>query len=105
MNDVERLQLRLGLKAGQDAELLAELLSSAEAAIMVRRFPFGYDAETEFPSRYADLKLRIALDLYNRIGAEGQMSHSENGIQRTYESSWISASLLNEIVPLVGVAK
>ncbi len=105
MTNIEKLQLRLRLSAGQDEDLLAELLSSAEAAIMARRFPFGYDDDTEMPEQYSDLQLRIAMDLYNKIGAEGQLSHSENGVQRTYESSWISESLLAEVVPKVGVAK
>lgn len=105
MTSIAKLQIRLGIDSDQETDLLQELLDSAESAIMARRFPFGYDAGTEFPERYRDLQIRIAMDMYNRIGAEGQMSHSENGVQRTYESSWISESLLNEIVPIVGVAK
>lgn len=57
----------------------------------------------ELESRYLDLQLRCALDLYNRIGAEGQVSHSENGISRVWGAEWISQELLNEVVPLVGV--
>lgn len=72
---------------------------------MTRRFPFGYGEDVKLPERYKDLQIRIAMDMYNRIGAEGQMSHSENGVQRTYESGWISESLLNEVVPMVGVCK
>lgn len=105
MTSIARLQIRLGIDSNQETDLLKELLDSAETAIMTRRFPFGYDDDAEFPDRYRDLQIRIAMDMYNRIGAEGQMSHSENGVQRTYESSWISESLLSEIVPIVGVAK
>lgn len=105
MTSIAKLQIRLGIDSDQETDLLKELLDSAEAAIMARRFPFGYDDDTEFPDRYRDLQIRIAIDMYNRIGAEGQMSHSENGVQRTYESSWISESLLSEIVPIVGVGK
>lgn len=105
MTDLEKLRVRIGLEAEQETDLLQELLESAESAIMNRRFPFGYDEETEFPERYGDLKIRIAVSMYNRIGAEGQTAHNENGVQRTYESGWIPESLLSEIVPLVGVAK
>lgn len=105
MTSIARLRLRLGLGEEQETDLLKELLNSAETAILTRRFPFGYDEDTELPERYEDLQIRIAMDMYNRMGAEGQMSHSENGVQRTYESSWISESLLNEIIPVVGVPK
>lgn len=33
------------------------------------------------------------VDVYAKVGAEGQKSHSENGVSRTYESSWISPSI------------
>ena len=102
---MRRLQIRLGLAQDAETEMLSELLSSAESAIMARRYPFGYSEDAELPTQYEDLQIRIAMDLYNRMGAEGQMSHSENGVQRTYESSWISESLLNEIVPMVGTGR
>lgn len=33
------------------------------------------------------------VDVYAKSGAEGQKSHSENGVSRTYDSSWISPSI------------
>lgn len=59
--------------------------------------------ETVLEPRYLDLQYRIAMDLFNKTGAEGEMSHSENGISRSYESSWISQQLLNEVTPFCGV--
>jgi len=59
--------------------------------------------ETYLEPRYLDLQYRIAMDLYNKTGAEGELSHSENGISRGYESSWISQQLLNEVTPFVGI--
>ena len=35
------------------------------------------------------------VEIYAKSGAEGQKSHSENGISRTYDSSWISPSIYN----------
>lgn len=34
------------------------------------------------------------VDVYSKAGAEGQIAHSENGISRTYDSSWISPKIL-----------
>ena len=58
--------------------------------------------ETYVEPRYEDLQYRIALDLYNKQGAEGEKQHNENGIGRTFESSWISAQLLAEVTPMAG---
>ena len=33
------------------------------------------------------------VEVYARAGAEGQINHSENGISRTYDGSWISPSI------------
>jgi len=85
-----------------DPVIVQDCLDSAYSAIMNRRFPFESWPSAIEP-RYEDLQVRIAIDLYNKIGAEGQLSHSENGISRTYESSWISEQLLSEVVPRCGV--
>lgn len=50
-------------------------------------------------NRYKNLQVRIAIELYNKQGVEGQTSHSENGISRSYSSSDISNDLLKQILP------
>ena len=51
-------------------------------------------------SQFADLQIEIATFLYNRLGAEGEISHSENGVSRNYENAHIPDSMLNTIIPL-----
>ena len=101
---IERLQLRTG---ETDTDLLNDLVETAKNAILSRRYPFQEwpteNGETYVEARYADLQFRIALDLYNKIGAEGEDRHAENGITREYESSWISQQLLQEVIPFAGV--
>ncbi len=102
MEQIEKLRIRLALD-GEELEkpLLEELLASAKSIIFERRFPFGnYPNEVE--DKYKDLQVRIAMDLYNKIGAEGELAHSENGVSRSYKSSWVSEDLLDEITPLCG---
>lgn len=101
MTILERLKLRTG---ETDEQLLSDCLDSARAAILARRFPYQEWPEA-VPPQYVDLQFRIAMDLYNKIGAEGQTSHSENGVSRSFESSWISKQLLSEVVPFVGVPR
>ncbi len=46
---------------------------------------------------------QACVEVYGKIGAEGQLSHSENGTSRTYESSWISPKLFDGLPNYVGV--
>lgn len=45
------------------------------------------------------------IDIYSKIGAEGQVAHSENGVSRTYESSWITFDLLSNFPNYVTILK
>lgn len=114
MTVLERMKLRIPEEP--DEAVFLDCIESAKNAILTRRFPFqewptrtvtldaGTTAEETFVEpRYQDLLYRVAVELYNKTGAEGQLSHGENEIQRTYESSWISEQLLMEVTPFVGV--
>lgn len=100
MSQLERLKIRIP-ENNSDAEL-EELLESAKAVILSRRFPFGEQPD-EIEKRYFDLQLRIAVEMYNKRGVEGQTSHSENGVSRSYSSASVSEELLREITPKAGV--
>lgn len=99
MDNLARLKLRTG---EPDESILEDCLESARSAIMARRYPYQ-EWPDELESRYLDLQFRCAMDLYNKIGAENEIAHSENGISRSYESSWISESLLQEVTPIAKV--
>lgn len=101
MDALERLKLRTN---EPNEAILEDCLESAKNAILARRYPFQ-DWPSEIPAQFLDLQVRVAMDLYNKIGAEGQVGHSENGVSRTYESSWVSEQLLQEVTPFVGVPK
>lgn len=100
MTQLERLKIRI--PENNNETELEELLESAKAVILSRRFPFGEPPE-EIENRYKDLQIRIAVEMYNKIGVEGQTSHSENGISRSYASASVSEDLLREITPKAGV--
>lgn len=102
MDMLERLKLRTG---ETDEDLLSDCIETARVAILNRRFPLSEWPSYEVEPKYVDLQFRIAMDLYNKIGAEGETSHSENGINRTFESSWVSKQLLNEVTPFVGIPR
>jgi hypothetical protein len=100
MTQLERLKIRITEKVN-DVEL-EDILESAKAVILSRRFPFG-DWPEELESKYKDLQIRIAVEMFNKRGAEGETAHSENGISRSYASANVSEDLLKEITPKVGV--
>lgn len=100
MTQLERLKIRITEKV--DDRELEDILESAKAVILSRRFPFGEQPE-EIESKYKDLQIRIAVEMFNKRGAEGETAHSENGISRSYASANVSEDLLKEITPKVGV--
>jgi hypothetical protein len=100
MTPLERMKLRI---PENDNELeLVDVLDSAKAIILSRRYPFGEQPDV-LEKRYEDLQVRIAVELYNKRGVEGQTSHSENGVSRSYSSASVSEELLREITPKAGV--
>ncbi len=100
MTQLERLKKRIPDEP--DDGVLEDVLESAKNIILGHRYPFDEWPEDVEP-RYQDLQIRIAVDMYNRIGAEGQIAHSENGISRSWGEEWVSGQLLREIVPYAGV--
>lgn len=99
IQQLERLQKRV---CDNNTVLLNELLESAKNIILSKRYPCS-DYPDELENRYKDLQVRIAVDLYNKLGAEGELAHSENGVSRSYGAENVSTDLLKEIVPKVGV--
>ena len=80
-------------------EVLDAMLADAGALILNRMYPFGYDEALSVPKRYERIQIRLAVELYTQRGAEGQTSHSENGVSR----SWPEQSrLLKSIMPMCG---
>ena len=101
---LEKLKLYLKIDADdteQDTVLLF-LIDLAGNKLLERLYPFD-STKTEVPSRYQFKQIEIALFLYNKQGAEGETSHSENGISRAYENGNIPDSLMQGITPFVGV--
>ena len=104
MAQLERLKARIPDLIGNSRDaLLNELLDTAKEVILLRRYPFANSLPDDLEPKYLNLQVRIALDMYNKIGAEGEKAHSENGVTRTYGAQNISTDLLDEIVPKAGI--
>jgi hypothetical protein len=99
---LEQLKSLLGISGTDEDALLLTLLSISAQKILERVYPYN-PMVTEVPARYETKQVEIAVYLYNKRGAEGQISHNENGINRTYESADVPESLMRGITPYVGV--
>ena len=103
MTHEEKLQLLKAMVGESDnEEVLLTYLKIAGQKIINRAFPYGTESP-EVPSRYDFLQCEIAAYMLNKRGAEGQTSHSENGISRNYESADVPESLLGAVTPMIGV--
>lgn len=94
MNQLEKLRLLLNEQQEND-DLLQLYLDDAKNIICELRYT------DEVEPQYLSTQLKIAMELYSKVGAEGQTSHSENGISRSYETADISPSLISNITPFV----
>lgn len=107
MTEAEKMIMLRGMVDGDDTpdwsnDILLTYLTIAGRKIINRAYPYEEDI-TEVPKRYAILQCEIAAYLLNKRGAEGETSHSENGISRSYESADVPESLMGNIVPFCGV--
>ena len=107
MTDTEKLvMLKVMLEGGGTTDwsddVLLTYLIIAGRKIISRAYPYD-DEVTLVPNRYGILQCEIAAYLLNKRGAEGETSHSENGISRSYENADVPDSMMSEIIPYCGV--
>ena len=108
MTNMEKLALcRAMVEQPEEAEgwsddVLTSYLTIAGQKILNRAYPYD-DTVEEVPRRYGVIQCEIAAYLLNKRGAEGEVSHSENGISRTYESADVPESMLRDVIPHCGL--
>ncbi len=76
-----------------------------EYAIRRCHFPNNYSTEkiVEVMNQFQNSLAMASVDVYSKAGAEGEKSHSENGIARTYSDSYIDEKLLASLPNYVKV--
>lgn len=100
MTQIEKLK---ALIPEIESNIAETYLDMAKHVILSRRNPFGYAENAEIEPCYKYLQINIAVELFNKRGAEGEIRHTEGGIDRTYENANVSESLLSSIVPKVKI--
>ena len=95
---VSQMKIMLG-DDNYDDNVLGIYLRRAKSLIQNKRFPYG-EQPNEIEPRYDQLHIELAIALFNEKGAEGQKSHNENGVQRTWRSK---DEIMGEITPYASV--
>lgn len=98
MSQLDMLKLWLPDMADQTA-LMEAALERAKLGILELRFPFGYPEGQELEPQYLGLQVEWAIELITKMGAEGEITHTEQGTTRTFESAGISKSLMRRVTP------
>ena len=103
MTPSEKIEALRAMVGGSDTDtVLSTYLNLAGSKIIAKAYPYETDV-TEVPTKYEYLQLEIAAYMLNKRGAEGQVTHTENGIQRQYENGDVPSSMLKAVTPFCGV--
>lgn len=85
-----------------DTNIVLAYYAQAKSVVLNRLYPFD-STVSDVPDRYVGNLIEIASYLINKRGAEGEISHTENGISRTYGGASVPEDMLKPIIPVVGV--
>ncbi len=99
---ISMLRVLLHKDEGATDEVLTALLTFAEAEIlawMYRSYPELPENVDGVPREYEMIQIHAVIIGYNMSGAEGQISHSENGTVRQYAYSDMAAFIHRNVTP------
>lgn len=94
MNQLLKLKSQLGNPSNEDDILEFCLERASDIICDIRN-------SDKVEKKYLNTQIAIAIEIYNKRGAEGQSSHTENGISRVYVGGDISLHLIRKITPVV----
>lgn len=95
---ITRVKTLLGNEVEVDDATVTEYLSMASDKVLHTRYPFDIPEEYDL-SRYDEIECELAARLFVRQGGLGELTHNENGINRTWYSS-DDRELLAQITPM-----
>ena len=102
MSDTEkvaRVKSLVGNDASATTEVCTVLLDQAADAILEVMYPLVDDAiASTVPAKYSSLQCELAARYFARMGANGEVTHDENGIKRSWHSP-DDADLLRKVTP------
>ncbi len=95
---------KLSILVGNDVpeDIMLTYLDIAKEKVLNRVYPFERKSE-DVPTKYEHIQLNVACYLINKRGAEGETSHNENGVNRSYANPDVPDEYFHEIVPFGGL--
>lgn len=90
MDQLSKLKLKLGITDNSQDDLLNLYLEDAKDTIL------ELTHLDKLPESLLSTQIELAIVLYNKAGIEGQTSHSEGGISRSFEEG-IPESIMKKI--------
>ncbi|MBP5442298.1 MAG: phage head-tail connector protein [Treponema sp.] len=106
MTDAEKIAMVQTLVENDTAatdSVVSVYLNLARNTMLERLYPLDKTKTvTDIPARYDTLQCELAARYYLRRGGQGEISHGENGITRSY-ASVDDADILDRLTPFVKV--
>lgn len=102
MQESDKIAMVKSMTGESDEGTVSAYLGLAGNKICRRAYPFD-PTVSDVPEQYGFLQVEIAVYLLNKRGGEGELSHSENGISRSYENGDVPESMMRQVVPMAGV--
>ena len=90
-------------KDNSQDEKIEAFLEAAKKEIISWRFSYAGDMPEEVPEEYEMIQVWAVVNGYSQSGAEGQATHSENGISRTFNYPDMLHYIHRNVVHKVGI--
>ena len=105
MTNAEKLAMLKSILIMDDSEdeRFAVYLSASEKEILAWGYSYSENAPTSVPVEYEMTQIFAVVAGYSQSGAENQLSHSENGISRSFKYEDMIAYIRSHVIPIVRV--
>ena len=102
---VSMLKILLGVDESDISEdkRFEVYLDSAKREILSWRYSYANEKPDEVPDEYEMTQIHAVIAGYSISGAENQISHSENGISRSFKYEDMVAYIRGHIIPIAKV--
>lgn len=102
MTDNRLFNLKVMLDPAPSDDVCLAYLDFAKDKILDKMYPFGIPDEVDdVPRKYWTRQCEIATLMYLKRGAEGELTHTENGITRQYANGDVPREYLKDIPSFV----
>ena len=104
MTDAEKIAYVKSISDETDETAISAFLTKAKYAILneMYRVWSAIPENATIPARYETVQCDLAVRYLYRRGGEGEISHNENGVNRSYDST-DDSDILRRITPIAEV--